>query len=374
MSKRNLAERDAKIAELFRQGMPLADIGSSVGLKIGRVSAIAKRDGCEPRHVPGRVCSVDDCGEPHVSCGLCNRHYQRFRKHGTTSPQTPMGRRPSAEIAARDDGIAELYITGIPLAEIAAEFGMKASSISTVARRLGLPPRHLHGLTVCSVNSCQTKHYGRGLCRKHHNRWLKYGDPLAEPPEKRKPGRASRQLGQRQLALNIGGRTRDKADDELTPRQLYLRNWWRDNRGRYREQRDEWRANNLELARATNRDWARKNRERMAESNARYAASTKGRYTSLVRTAAERGHELELSQQEWFQIATLPCAYCGEPGLSAPTGYGIDRIDSSLGYTKENSAPCCRDCNYMKSNFSADEFMMRVLKIVAYLDRNADAA
>lgn len=35
---------------------------------------------------------------------------------------------------------------------------------------------------------------------------------------------------------------------------------------------------------------------------------------------------------------------------------GIDRIDSSIGYTKENTVPCCKFCNCAKNTMSVDEF------------------
>lgn len=30
----------------------------------------------------------------------------------------------------------------------------------------------------CSVEECERRHYGRGLCKLHYQRWLKHGDPL----------------------------------------------------------------------------------------------------------------------------------------------------------------------------------------------------
>ena len=36
---------------------------------------------------------------------------------------------------------------------------------------------------------------------------------------------------------------------------------------------------------------------------------------------------------------------------------GIDRIDNNIGYTKENSAPCCKYCNFAKHTMSEGIFM-----------------
>jgi hypothetical protein len=37
---------------------------------------------------------------------------------------------------------------------------------------------------ICTIESCDRKHYARGWCKNHYERWLHHGDPLA--------GRASR--------------------------------------------------------------------------------------------------------------------------------------------------------------------------------------
>lgn len=35
---------------------------------------------------------------------------------------------------------------------------------------------------------------------------------------------------------------------------------------------------------------------------------------------------------------------------------GIDRVDSSKGYTLDNCVPCCSKCNYAKHEMSVEEF------------------
>ena len=42
---------------------------------------------------------------------------------------------------------------------------------------------------------------------------------------------------------------------------------------------------------------------------------------------------------------------------------GIDRIDSNIGYIKENCVSCCWTCNKMKNNFSQKEFLEKINKI-----------
>jgi hypothetical protein len=43
---------------------------------------------------------------------------------------------------------------------------------------------------------------------------------------------------------------------------------------------------------------------------------------------------------------------------------GIDRVDSSAGYTVDNSAPCCKTCNAAKRSLSVQEFLAWVESVV----------
>lgn len=72
-----------------------------------------------------RLCSVPDCGKPHLAGGLCNPHYLRRRKYGD-----PTG---------------------------------------------GGEMRHLMAET-CSVEGCDAVRSAKGLCEKHHKRLLRHGD------------------------------------------------------------------------------------------------------------------------------------------------------------------------------------------------------
>ena len=47
---------------------------------------------------------------------------------------------------------------------------------------------------------------------------------------------------------------------------------------------------------------------------------------------------------------------------------GIDRIDSNLGYSIENSVACCSACNYGKNDYPAQEFIAWCRRVVAFQD------
>ena len=87
--------------------------------------------------------------------------------------------------------------------------------------------------------------------------------------------------------------------------------------------------------------------------------------------ASDRGIGWELSEADFLRLTSSPCFYTGrnpEQIMTASGGEvyrysGIDRLDSSKGYTVENSVPCCKDANYAKLNLSLDLFLQLVREI-----------
>lgn len=87
----------------------------------------------------------------------------------------------------------------------------------------------------------------------------------------------------------------------------------------------------------------------------------KGVYKVYRRNAKNRGLDFNFSFGEFIELWEAPCHYCGGSPRT-----GIDRVDSKKGYSKENVVPCCRICNWMKSNLSQKEFMEHCRRIVAF--------
>lgn len=79
-----------------------------------------------------------------------------------------------------------------------------------------------------------------------------------------------------------------------------------------------------------------------------------------------------LTDAEAKVLFDSPCRYCDEPpfnkhtGSKAPEPYvytGIDRRDNTLGYTKDNSVPCCKICNRAKLTMTEDEFRAWIKRV-----------
>lgn len=82
------------------------------------------------------------------------------------------------------------------------------------------------------------------------------------------------------------------------------------------------------------------------------------KFRSYQHRAESKGLPFGLSEDEFRILVEQNCFYCG-----TPSGGGVDRTDSSLGYTSENSKPCCRTCNMMKWTLSMEDFLARVALI-----------
>jgi hypothetical protein len=89
-------------------------------------------------------------------------------------------------------------------------------------------------------------------------------------------------------------------------------------------------------------------------------------YRAYKSRAKKIGREFSLSEDLFREITSSSCFFCGVPpkqcakkngGITIYEYNGIDRIDNSLGYTKENSLPCCGKCNGAKSNMKIEDFL-----------------
>ena len=95
--------------------------------------------------------------------------------------------------------------------------------------------------------------------------------------------------------------------------------------------------------------------------------------------------EMELTLEEFYEYSQMPCVYCGAEKVNCLNTYlcdekmsiagrdaayfhynGIDRVDSKLRHTADNVVPCCKYCNFGKSNLTLEEFNDWINRIQAY--------
>lgn len=97
------------------------------------------------------------------------------------------------------------------------------------------------------------------------------------------------------------------------------------------------------------------------------------KYSRLKYEAKRRGLEFTLTRDEFIAIRTgAVCHYCG--GSLPEYGYGIDRVNSRDGYTRENVVPCCRLCNTVKADELTYSEMVELGLTVAAIRRRRSSA
>jgi hypothetical protein len=84
-----------------------------------------------------------------------------------------------------------------------------------------------------------------------------------------------------------------------------------------------------------------------------------------------RGLQWGLSDMEFYSLIDGSCYYCGNP--PSPTYWykrgesllanGVDRVNSSIGYTPQNCVSCCKFCNNAKGVLSKDSFLDHLKRV-----------
>lgn len=112
-------------------------------------------------------------------------------------------------------------------------------------------------------------------------------------------------------------------------------------------------------------------------------AGFKELYRSYERDSRNKRRQFDLTPDQFRCIVERACRYCGSPPskikygrsnkpdseatiASAFTYNGVDRVDSSIGYTIENTVPCCHMCNMAKRDLPVEEFLAWIDQLVTY--------
>lgn len=95
-------------------------------------------------------------------------------------------------------------------------------------------------------------------------------------------------------------------------------------------------------------------------------------YSGYRHSAKVRGRAFELTKSQFKVLTKQNCAYCGSEPLNRHHKKnthgpyicnGVDRVDNSTGYTKDNCVPCCKFCNRAKSIGTVKEFVLWLERI-----------
>jgi len=100
--------------------------------------------------------------------------------------------------------------------------------------------------------------------------------------------------------------------------------------------------------------------------------------SKIKSTCRLRNLRFDLSDEFIKNISFKNCQFCnGVPDTLGFVQYkgkdrneffhiGIDRKDSSVGYTEKNCVPCCKKCNWMKRDLSITDWLGQMKKILEF--------
>lgn len=111
--------------------------------------------------------------------------------------------------------------------------------------------------------------------------------------------------------------------------------------------------------------WKANNRQKVKSSAHNRNRKLKAKYSQMLYRARRKGIPVNICYDEYLcLVKDSVCNYCG--GLLPETGVALDRIDSTLGYTVENVAPCCTRCNSIFMMYNKDETYSHIEKMMIY--------
>jgi len=122
-----------------------------------------------------------------------------------------------------------------------------------------------------------------------------------------------------------------------------------------REYDRKFRESKLNYLKEKAHKWYVNNQREMIEKAKIWKDSNpvKAQYSRYKSRAVTKNSTFSLTLEEFEKEIKSSCVYCGyNDGL-----LGIDRIDSSRGYERDNIVACCKVCNYLKLDHTFEEWL-----------------
>lgn len=242
-------------------------------------------------------------------------------------------------------------------------------------------------MRICTVEGCNRKHKGHGYCTLHLQRKVKHGDALYVPKIQLKNSPLcsildcnepshSRSLCSAHYRRVLRGnlevsapykkkvRTRSACKVEECKKPHYGKGFCNIHLRRYRLYGDPQKGFEPPQYVCSIEGCGKKAFEHLKcknHANRLY----RNRFTTSKRVAKQRGFCWEIEETDYYSLISNVCFYCS--GELCKTGVGLDRKDNTKGYTLENSVPCCKNCNILKSDKLSSSEMVEVVKTLRTL-------
>lgn len=113
--------------------------------------------------------------------------------------------------------------------------------------------------------------------------------------------------------------------------------------------------------------WRQENPEKYEMNKKRAKESGSAHLSTYKSSAKKKGIEWRLTDEEFLNMLTMDCFYCGVSASEASDGFNkVDRLDSDGIYETSNVRPCCTECNISKGGMSVLRFVSQVARIISF--------
>lgn len=130
-------------------------------------------------------------------------------------------------------------------------------------------------------------------------------------------------------------------------------------KGQYLQYQQAYGRKNKQRLSSYYKGWRLSHKEAKRLYDLVYRKTLKARFSDYRVSAKRRNIPFLIDVVEFEKYWKQPCYYC----KNIPETIGIDRINSSEGYSLGNIIPCCKQCNQMKLNYSQEDFVAKCIQI-----------
>ncbi len=88
-------------------------------------------------------------------------------------------------------------------------------------------------------------------------------------------------------------------------------------------------------------------------------------YNTYMKRANDKNLDFTLTKDMFITLTSGSCFYCSKSNTTSHQN-GIDRKNNDMGYTEENCVTCCGECNQMKANLCAADFIQHCKLVSSY--------
>lgn len=147
----------------------------------------------------------------------------------------------------------------------------------------------------------------------------------------------------------------------------YQREYYAKNKAKRQEQTRQWRKENPDKVRSIRKKWYDANRDKQRENQEKWKNTLSGclctKLCHLKKQKRNRVLDFEIDKDDLLDLWKSQegcCAISSYPmqtTMNSLFAVSVDRIDSSLGYTKNNIQLVCQGINFAKNHYTNEEMI-----------------